>query len=207
MDIKAWMLAVKKIASRYRYRTPRHMDEGDLCQEGLIALLNAEKRYKPNTGVPFAAFASIRVRGAMMDVLRDNYYIPRETYKKHKKIHTAIAELHKHQDFIEPAEIAEQMNLTLAEYDEITRRIQCRIEIEDECSYEFDPLQILIQIERIDLFTNFMNNLGDRDKQIANMYFRENKCMKEIGNALGIGESRVSQLVKDIIESMEGMAV
>lgn len=207
MNFKAWMLTVKKIAYTYRYKTPNHIDLDDLCQIGMIALLKAIIRYKPDTGVPFEPYAYMRIRGAMFDVLRDNYMMPRAAYKAQQSIEAAIEELRVLNDFVGGVDIAEHMELTQEEYEKLRKKAQSHIGQQEEYSFELDPEKIIIEAECIDFLLNAIDNLHGRNKQVAIMYFLEHKSMKEAGKALGLCESRVSQLIKEIIESMEGIGI
>jgi RNA polymerase sigma factor FliA len=202
---------VKTMAQRLAQRLPSQVEVSDLVSVGVLGLIDAAGRYKPASGVPFDAFARRRVHGAMLDSLRDLDWAPRSLRRLRRNVDGAIASLRR-QLGREPneKEIAAEMGVSLAEYEKSLEQLRMldvgairsldapnedgtlRIEL---C---IDPSEgVVAQLERRELkmhLAKAIDQLPDRERHIIALYFEEELTLAEIGEVIGVGESRVSQL-------------
>jgi RNA polymerase sigma factor FliA len=202
---------VKALAQRLAQRLPAQVELTDLVSVGVLGLIDAATRYRPSTGVPFDAFARRRVQGAMLDALRDLDWAPRSLRKLRRDLDAAIAKLrHELQREPEDDEIAAAMHLGDAEY---------RRALDQVRSLEIGALRQLdaptpdgvslvelcidpgegpdVRVERSELrvlLARALTELPERERQILALYYEEELTMAEIGQVIGVCESRVSQL-------------
>ncbi|MFN2446466.1 MAG: sigma-70 family RNA polymerase sigma factor [Vicinamibacterales bacterium] len=202
---------VKTMAQRLAQRLPSQVEMNDLMSVGIIGLIDAAGRYKPSTGVPFEAFARRRIHGAMLDALRDLDWAPRSLRKLRRTIDSAIAKL-RHELRREPEEheIAEAMEMSAQEYDRALEQVRS---LEVGALRQLDTaapdggslLEICIdpdegpeaRLHREELkqhLASAIRELPERERQVLALYYQEELTMAEIGEVIGVGESRVSQL-------------
>lgn len=202
---------VKTLAQRLAHRLPSQVELAELVSVGVIGLIDAAGRYKPSTGVPFDAFARRRVQGAMLDSLRDLDWAPRSLRRLRRDVDSAIMNARRRLGR-EPAEadIAEEMSLSLADYEKAVEQLRT-LELgavrsldapgEDGISRLemcIDPSEgAVARIERQELrdhLARAIEQIPDRERQILALYYEEELTLAEIGEVIGVGESRVSQL-------------
>ena len=202
---------VKVMAHRLAQRLPSQVEMSDLISVGVLGLIDAAGRYRPAMGVPFDAFARRRVQGAMLDALRDLDWAPRSLRRMRRDVDSALGNLRR-QLGREPeeAEIAKEMGMSVADYEKTIEQLRtldigairsldaqgedgtARIEL---C---VDPGEgVAQQLERKELKAHLakaIEQLPERERQILALYFEEELTLAEIGQVIGVGESRVSQL-------------
>jgi RNA polymerase sigma factor for flagellar operon FliA len=202
---------VKTLAQRLAQRLPSQVEVSDLVSVGVLGLIDAATRYKPTLGVPFDAFARRRVQGAMLDSLRDMDWAPRSLRRLRREVDSAVAAARRRlgREPEEP-EIAAEMSLSLADYERAIEQLRT-LELgavrsldsatEDGLSHFeicVDPGEgASAQLERKELrehLARAIQQLPDRERQILSLYFEEELTLAEIGQVIGVGESRVSQL-------------
>lgn len=202
---------VKTMAQRLAQRLPSQVEMNDLMSVGIMGLIDAAGRYKPSTGVPFEAFARRRIHGAMLDALRDLDWAPRSLRKLRRTIDTTIAQL-RHELGREPeeAEIAGAMDMSAAEYERALEQVRS---LEIGALRQLDAstpeggslLEICIdpdegpeaRLHREELkrhLAGAIQELPERERQVLALYYQEELTMAEIGEVIGVCESRVSQL-------------
>jgi RNA polymerase sigma factor for flagellar operon FliA len=195
---------VRSIAYRVGQRLPAHVDRGDLVGVGMIGLLEAATRYRPSTGVPFEAFARRRVHGAIMDSLRDLDWVPRSVRSLQRRANTAAATL-RQQLGREPSrdEVADSIG-TSAAVAGVTRMLHTPA-LTDPLQDDLSSLEqwpdsaesaeaALLRNEIATHVRREVARLPLREQQILDSYYRSDLRMAEIGQAIGVCESRVSQL-------------
>ena len=212
LDITQYAPMVKKIASILISRLPASIELDDLIQVGIIGLIDAARQFDPSQGVMFETFASQRVRGAMLDELRREDWMPRQTRRNAKQIEEAIA--HLEQQLGRPpleSEIADQMGLPLSDYQTLLG--ECKglslMHFEDFSDEEGDPLSGVANIvdhNMPDPLANLsdagfrralvkaISDLPEREQLVMALYYEQDLNLKGIGAVLGVSESRVSQL-------------
>ena len=202
---------VKAMAHRLAQRLPAQVEMTDLISVGVLGLIDAAGRYRPSMGVPFDAFARRRVQGAMLDALRDLDWAPRSLRRMRRDLDATIARL-RHDLAREPSEdeIAHAMAMSPAEYAKALDQVRTlelgAIRQLDATGEDGTPLLELcmdtdegpdVQLERTELrqlLAKALLELPERERQILALYYEEEMTMAEIGEVIGVCESRVSQL-------------
>ncbi|MGH9308243.1 MAG: sigma-70 family RNA polymerase sigma factor [Vicinamibacterales bacterium] len=202
---------VKSMAHRLVQRLPSQVEMNDLVSVGVLGLIDAAARYKPSTGVPFDAFARRRVHGAMLDSLRELDWAPRSLRRLRREVDTAIGSLRqKLRREPREEEIAEAMNLSLEEYERALEQLRS-LEVGSIRQLEgpsadggsllelcVDPGEgAVAQLERQELrehLARAIQELPERERHIIALYYQEELTLAEIGEVIGVGESRVCQL-------------
>jgi RNA polymerase sigma factor for flagellar operon FliA len=212
---------VKTLAQRLAQRLPSQVEVSDLVSVGVLGLIDAAARYKPTLGVPFDAFARRRVQGAMLDSLRDLDWAPRSLRRLRRDVDGAIASCRRRLGR-EPdeREIAAEMSLSPKEYDRAIEQLRTldvgAIRSLDAPSEDgttqlemcVDPGEgAVTQLERKELrehLARAIQTLPERERQILSLYFQEEMTLAEIGQVIGVGESRVSQLRSLALSRLRG---
>ena len=202
---------VKAMAHRLAQRLPSQVEMTDLISVGVLGLIDAAGRYRPSMGVPFDAFARRRVQGAMLDALRDLDWAPRSLRRMRRDLDATVARL-RHDLAREPEEneIADAMALSPEEYAKVLDQVRSldlgAIRQLDATGEDGTPLLELCidpeegpdaQLERTELrrlLAKALMELPERERQILALYYEEEMTMAEIGEVIGVCESRVSQL-------------
>jgi RNA polymerase sigma factor for flagellar operon FliA len=202
---------VRFLARRIHERLPQHVDIEDLVSAGVVGLMDAFAKFDPTKKVQFRSYAQFRIRGAILDSLRTLDWSPRELRRKGRAVEEAIRVLTQRMGRA-PGEgdVAAEMTLTLEEYQQLLGDLK-GLEIgtlhmernedsgEEELAYipgrpEDDPLFHCLRGELEDRLTGAISNLPDRERLVMTLYYYEEMTMREIGLALGVVESRVSQV-------------
>ncbi len=206
---------VKYVAGRLGSGLPAHVDDEDLVSYGLLGLIGAIERYDPDRDVKFETYAIARIRGAIIDELRALDWVPRSVRSRARDIERAIAELEaKLARVPTDEEIANKLGLTEEELDEslseISRSSIAALDelwtisgssgdqvalidtIEDPEAP--DPQGSLSKTELREAIADAIARLPEREKLVVTLYYYEELTLREIGEVLGVTESRVSQL-------------
>ncbi len=199
---------VKALASRLAHRIPAQVELSELISVGVLGLIDAAGRYQPSLGVPFDAFARRRIHGAMLDALRELDWAPRSLRKMRRRVDAAVAQL-RHDLKREPneREIADALQMSEAEYERVLDQLRAadlaiirrsstdgRDELEVAVDPEEGPHAHLERSELRQLLAAAIGELPERERQILALYYHEELTLAEIGQVIGVGESRVSQL-------------
>jgi RNA polymerase sigma factor FliA len=206
---------VKYVAGRLGSGLPAHVDDEDLVSYGLLGLIGAIERYDPERDVKFETYAIARIRGAIIDELRALDWVPRSVRSRARDIERAIGELEAKLGRVpSDEEIAGKLGLTTEELDEslseISRSSIAALDelwtisgsggdqvalidtIEDTDAP--DPQGALSQVELREAIADSIARLPEREKLVVTLYYYEELTLREIGEVLGVTESRVSQL-------------
>jgi RNA polymerase sigma factor for flagellar operon FliA len=204
------MPLVKRLAHQMKAKLPPSVEVDDLVQAGMIGLLDAINRYEENHGAQFETYAVLRIRGAMLDELRSNDWMPRSTRQNMRKVEQAMAALQ--QQLGRPpseSEIAGSLKLSLADYQEMLgdsggHQLVYYEDFHDEDGNdswldryavdEEDPLRALLETDFRQAVIDAIDSLPPREKILMGLYYEEELNLKEIGAVMGVSESRVSQL-------------
>ena len=202
---------VKSLAQRLAQRLPSQVQVEDLVSAGVLGLIEAAGRYKSSLGVPFQAFARRRIHGAMLDALRDLDWAPRSLRRLRRDVDSAVAsERARLGREPEEREIASALGMTVAQYERAleqlrTLELAAARELDAPTAdgtplLEFcvDPGETAVQtIERQELRSHLAQAIGqlpERERQILALYYEEELTLAEIGEVIGVCESRVCQL-------------
>ena len=205
------MPLVRKLAHHMKAKLPPSVEVDDLIQAGMIGLLDAINRYEDNHGAQFETYAVLRVRGAMLDELRNCDWLPRSMRQNMRKIEEAMNTLQ--QRLGHPpteSEVAKLLKMTLAEYQEMLsdgggHQLVYYEDFHDaESGDSFldryysdeagDPLNSLLEGDFRQAVINAIEALPEREKLLMGLYYEQELNLKEIGAVMGVSESRVSQL-------------
>lgn len=200
---------VNRIAYHLAARLPASVVVDDLIQVGMIGLLDASQQYDASQGAAFTTYATIRIRGAMLDELRRNDWAPKSVHKKHRDLMKVVSRLETKTGYeAKPKDIAAEMNITLDEYfDLVQEENSCRIlnfvdtGTDDDSLHETNNISALNPVEKVQKqqfraqLVSAINILPKREKMIVSLYYDEELNLREIGSVLDISESRVSQLL------------
>lgn len=200
---------VKRTAYHLAARLPASVEVDDLIQAGMIGLLEAAQNYDNShgAGASFATFASLRIRGAMLDEVRRNGWAPRSVQKNTRDLSEATRQLEQRLGRnAEPIEIAEEMGISIDNYYEMVEQAArsqvlafdaiCNDEgeITGMGSIELTPEADLLKQDFQGDLAEAIDNLPEREKMVMALYYQEELNLKEIGAVLGVSESRVCQL-------------
>ncbi|MEZ5284204.1 MAG: RNA polymerase sigma factor FliA [Vicinamibacterales bacterium] len=201
---------VKAMAGRLANRLPSQVEVSELISVGVLGLIDAAGRFNPALGVPFSAFARRRIHGAMLDSLRDLDWAPRALRKMRRDVDSTIARL-RSEIGREPEseEIAAALNVSEAEYDRMLDQLRgADLATIRQASADSDspgalevavdpgegPLHALERKELREHLAKAIGLLPERERHILSLYYQEELTLAEIGQVIGVGESRVSQL-------------
>lgn len=199
---------VKRIAHHLLGRLPPNVQVDDLIQAGMIGLLEAQQNYDSSKGASFETYAGIRIRGSMLDEVRKGDWVPRSVHRNNRAISQAINELEA-QLGRDPAdiEVAKYLNLTIEQYHLALSDINCSrlVGIEDlgvsedvistpEQTDTNSPFQGVADENFRRALVESIKGLPEREALVLSLYYDEELNLKEIGEVLGVSESRVSQI-------------
>lgn len=199
---------VKRIAHHLSARLPESVDINDLMQAGMIGLLEASSNFDDSRGASFETYAGIRIRGAMLDEVRKQDWTPRSVYRKQREVSEAMRAIELETGkAAEPKDVAQRLEISLDEYFEILRDASgCRLfsldAAKDEYGYGYHepksetstPDQALSRDQQTEKIAAAVNNLPDRERLVLSLYYERELNLKEIGEVLGVSESRVCQI-------------
>ncbi|MGB1580575.1 MAG: RNA polymerase sigma factor FliA [Nevskiales bacterium] len=200
---------VTRIAYHLAARLPASVEVDDLIQAGLIGLLEASQNYDDShdAGASFSTFASLRIRGAMLDEVRRNGWAPRSVQKHTRDLAEATRKTEQRLGrTAEPAEIAEELGISIDNYYEMAEQAARSnvLAFDDVANDEGDisgisaadqtPEQSLLVEDFQGELANAIDNLPERERMVMALYYQEELNLKEIGAVLGVSESRVCQL-------------
>lgn len=203
---------VRFIARRIHERLPRHISLDDLIHAGVLGLIDALNKYDQAKHVQLASYAKFRIRGAILDSLRELDWSPRELRRQARRIDEVYSRLSKAlgRTPTEP-ELAAELAIPLHDFQLLVGELDS-LEIgslwiesprdgqeEDLCGVlpsapEDTPFFMCLQSEMKQLLSRTIGELPEKERQVLALYYYEELTMKEVGLAMGIGESRVSQI-------------
>ena len=204
------MPLVKRLAHHMKAKLPPSVEVDDLVQAGMIGLLDAINRYEETHGAQFETYAVLRIRGAMLDELRNSDWLPRSMRQNMRKIEAAMSTLQ--QKLGHPpteSEVAKMLKLSLGDYQDMLsdggghQLVYYEDFHDSEGSDSFldryahddaDPLRSLLDGDFRQAVIDAIDALPPREKILMGLYYEEELNLKEIGAVMGVSESRVSQL-------------
>ena len=202
---------VKFIAHRISSRLPSHVEVDDLIHSGILGLMDAVKKFEPDRNVKFKTYAEQRIRGAILDGLRDLDWVPRSLRRKKKDIENAYHLLEQQLGrAATDEEVAQHLGLTLEDLNKSLDELKgvtlgTFVDAGDDESGENlisfvpdpdaeDPSVTLHSREVKELLRSAVDKLPTKERFVVQLYYFDELTMKEIGTLLNITESRVSQL-------------
>jgi RNA polymerase sigma factor FliA len=208
MALQRYLPLVRQVARRLIGRVAAPADLDDLVAWGTLGLLDALGKYEPARAAPFSSYARFRIRGAILDHLREIDWVPRSVREKTAAVERTARTLEI--TLGRPAredELARGLGLSLADYRGLLMQIApvTVVSLEDlgfgtgeaELPPEHadcDPLRSLLRRERLRLAAQAVRRLPEREQLLLSLYYGDELTMKQVGSLLGLTESRVSQL-------------
>jgi RNA polymerase sigma factor for flagellar operon FliA len=200
------------------------LEAEDLISYGMIGLINAIDRYDPSRGVRFEAFASVRIRGAVIDQLRSLNWLPRSAISRIRQIESALAGLE--QKLGRPAkeeEVAQEIGVPTTRYRQMLLEMNATIlsldaplsspaqddevtslsELLEDASSP-GPIEHVERQELIQALSTALERLPERERLLLALYYQEELTMKEISKILQVSESRVCQLHMQAVMRLRG---
>lgn len=199
---------VARIAHHLKGRLPETVELDDLIQAGMIGLLEAVQNFRHGHGAAFETFAGIRIRGAMLDEVRRNDWVPRSVYRKSRELSRVIREIEARSGHEAQADaIAAELGISLDEYHRRLLDMRCarvlsvdELGVESEAALEHLPATDeggateLARLELREQLRAAIASLPEREGLVLSLYYDEELNLREIGEVLGVSESRVCQL-------------
>jgi len=202
---------IKHIAHRVAIRVPNNVEIRDLINAGVLGLMDAIEKFEPERNVKFKTYAEVRIRGAILDSLRDLDWAPRSLRKKSKDLERMYTDLS--QKLGRPAtdeEVSEAMGGNIEDFHALVDQLHGLTigsfenlgDSEDSENYinyypddgSNDPYTKFESNELTRLLADAIEELPEKERLVLSLYYYEEFTMKEIGALLGVNESRVSQL-------------
>ncbi len=211
---------VKKIVLRFRGSYNNFAGLDDMVNQGIIALIDAVEKFDPYMGNKFETFATLKVRGAIIDFMRKQDWIPRNQRNLVKELDEVYSELYAKQN-AEPTqeEIAEKMGINIVQlnkimeqrqnsmilsYEEmINEKMLIAMPLEKDSNHEGSPENALLFSEMKEKLAGAVDQLSEKERLVVSLYYYENLKLKEIARVLGITESRVSQIHSSCIMKLK----
>ena len=204
---------IRFIAQKIAVRLPSNIELDDLISSGVIGLMDAIEKYDPTRDNKFKTYAEFRIRGAILDELRAQDWVPRSVRDKAKLLDRTTMELEAQLGRI-PAdeEIAQRLNMTMDEFFDLLNQVRpvSVLSIDEQATFSnVDKKSILNLLESCKLSNPFnqlnvksikeivakaIEELPERQRLVLSLYYYEDLNLKEIGKILRVTESRVSQL-------------
>ncbi len=211
----AYSPLVKYVAGRMASGLPAHVEESDLISYGLVGLISAIQRFEPERDIKFETYAITRIKGAIIDELRSLDWVPRSVRARAREIERTNSKLeHRLQRAPTDEEMAAELQLTVDDFQDALLQISnSSVAALDELwtvsdasgdqvslldtlqdPDALDPALVMDATDLKDRVSDAIARLPEREKLVVALYYYENLTLREIGEVLGVTESRVSQL-------------
>jgi RNA polymerase sigma factor for flagellar operon FliA len=223
--ILAYSPLVKYVAGRMSSGLPAHIEEADLVSYGLLGLIGALERFDPSRNIKFETYAISRIKGSIIDELRALDWVPRSVRSWARKVEATVTKL-ENQLMRAPTdeETAAALGIDVDEFQDILNQISCSSivaldEFWDSAATGQDRVNLIDTIEDSDApdpsrayrlqviketLATAIQRLPEREKVVIGLYYYEGLTLKEIGEVLGVTESRVSQLHTKAVLRLRG---
>ena len=215
---------VRYVTDRLRARLPAHVESEDLFNTGVLGLIDAVEKFIPDRGVKFRTYAEFRIRGAMLDYLRSQDWAPRSVRRREKEMTKAVKALEQrlgHPPTHE--EIAKELGISIEQLRDLLNKARglsllslnrAKSDENDEEEAELGefipdapengPSNILETDEIKSFLAKNIDSLPQREREVIELYYFKELTMREVGEQLGVTESRVSQLHSSAVIRLKG---
>lgn len=206
------MPQVRYIARRIHEHLPQHIPFEDLVNAGIVGLIDALNKFDSEKNVKFASYAKFRIRGAILDSLREMDWSPRDLRRKSRQIDSVMQKLQTEMGrAVSEPELAKAMGLSLKELHQLLNEIRglevTSLPVESNADGQEtdleqniagppdeDPLTLCMAGESRERLEKAIAKLPEREQQVLMLYYQQELTMREVGELMGIGESRVPQI-------------
>jgi RNA polymerase sigma factor FliA len=210
--IRSFLPLVKRVVHRLAGRLPAEVDIKEMLNSGIIGLVDALEKYDPRHETNFSTYAQFRIRGTILDSFRIQDWVPRSLRHKAHKLENVYLQLE--QELGRPAEdseVADSLDIDIETLHkmlgEVTGVVMLSLEElgfghgeerfradESLPSSKPDPLNQLLDTERVEIVARALDRLPEKERLVITLYFYEELNLKEIGEIIGVTESRASQI-------------
>jgi RNA polymerase sigma factor for flagellar operon FliA len=215
--IDHYLPLVKRIAERTCYSLAGHVQVDDLFSSGLLGLLDAMERYTPSKNIKFSTFSSLRIKGAMLDDVRSNDWIPRtarQAYNAYTKARRSLTQsLEREPD---DEELRQYLGLEEEPYHKLCREVSLTqmnslqqlggMDNDEDNSFDPSDIRDLAQGQKEELkecLQVAISKLPEKKKAALVMYYYEELTLKEIGAVLNVSEGRISQILSEVVAHLK----
>lgn len=217
--IRNYSSLVKRIAHHLVGRMPSHISVDDMIQSGMIGLMEAAQKYDETKGASFETYAGIRIRGSMLDEVRRGDWAPRSVHRNSRKVAEAIRQVESRTGRdAKDREISQALGISSEEYhgmlqDSMATKLfslndllgeDDSVLVEKERGNHQEPLEKLQKEGLLESLTEAIRQLPEREQLVLSLYYDEELNLKEIGEILGVSESRVSQIHSQAAHRLRG---
>ncbi len=210
--IKSYLPLVKKVVHRLSGRLPKDVDIKEMLNSGIIGLVDALDKYDPKHETNFATYAQFRIRGAILDSFRSQDWLPRSLRFKSHKIESAYQRVEQQLGrSATDEEVAAELGVEVGEFQKLLGEVGSVVMLSFEelgfghgeerfqadewiASKTADPLKNILSTEKVSLIARSLDRLPEKERLVISLYFYEELNLKEIGEILGVTESRASQI-------------
>lgn len=218
--VEAYLPLVRYVAENIASKLPQHVDPDDLFSAGVMGLFKAVESFDVERGFKFETYSAQRVRGAILDDLRSNDWVPRLVRQKMQTLQRARRKLQGDlQRTPSRQDLAEELAMSLEDLD----RLECEArqvnivslsesrpepnEHKDlrkvDVLFDSSTVDPVDTLQKRDAVERICADLGPKERQVLILYYYENLTMKEIGQVIGLSESRVSQIHKELCQKKQ----
>lgn len=211
---------VHAIAFHIQRAVPIHIEIDDLKHAGMMGLFDAASKYEPAKEIAFRSYAKHRIRGAILDSLRELDWASRDLRKRHKQVEKLKKELTQKLDREPtPVELADAIGIDMKRYRALlvdfrslglaaaklksTREADSGVHTDTPCTAADLPDRVFARVEMRDRIKEAMKILPRRYQKVVSLYYMGELTMREIGDVLGVNESRVSQMHRCALGKMQ----
>lgn len=220
--IKSYLPLVKKVVHRLSGRLPKDVDIKEMLNSGIIGLVDALERFDPKHETNFSTYAQFRIRGAIIDSFRSQDWLPRSLRHKAHRLEHAYQRIE--QRLGRPAtdeEVAKELEISTDELQKMLGEVGSIVMLSFEelgfghgeerfqadewlASKAADPLSKLLGSEKVSVIARALDRLPEKERLVISLYFYEELNLKEIGDILGVTESRASQIRSRALFKLKG---
>ena len=192
---------VKLVAGRLNMYLGYTVEYDDLVSYGVFGLIDAIDKFDYGKGIKFETYASLRIRGSILDQIRKMDWIPRSVRQKQKQMEAAVAKLEKEKGLkLKDKDIAEELGISLDEFmeqgaDNGVKEFKNTTFVEPEQAVDREEVKKLL-MEALELLT-------EKERKVVLLYYYEELTLKEVASVLEVSESRISQLHSKALEKMK----
>lgn len=214
INVEDYAHLVKRIAYHMVARMPASVQVEDLIQAGMVGLIEAAQKYQDDKGAGFETYAGIRIRGAIVDEMRRGDWAPRSVHRNSRRINEAITKIEAEQGTdATDIQIAEELDIPLEEYHSMAHDCAATKLFSYEDTYDEDGDELVtaedsrqhqnpldsVQKQALKAeLTQVIKGLKEREQLVLSLYYEQELNLKEIGEVLGVSESRVSQILSQV---------
>ena len=204
---ESWPL-VRRVALQVASRLPTQVELSDLTQAGFLGLLDAASRYDEAKGVRFSTYAELRIRGSILDGLRELDWVPRSVRRRRRELEAAVGRLEARLERApNETELAIELGLSVSDLGRIelvAEMVETTYELDSlvRDPHAIDPHEVLAHRELFRILVDAIDSLNEKERLVMTLYYYEDLTMKGVGEVLGVNESRVSQIHKKAVRTL-----